>query len=191
MTVNDIFTICRMSMIYNPTNGQILHRFTDICSNLPVLLDPAQYNICVQTMKQYTNDSFFPSAICLSGHFVHDSSAIYADCISSIYMINLNITTTYIDIVNETATFRDEITDLPVVIDNFPDEEYTRFSAELIGLTLQGYDFSKEGYDRIIIAGNIRSIDNNIIYKYDKSILASPTLDFVNIMFDSIQRRIQ
>lgn len=192
MTVNDIFTVCHMSIIFDIKSGQMMHHFTDISSNLPVMLNSQQYAICIQLMHQYTSQlkDYFPSTICMSGHFVHDSSAIYVTRLDSVYLVNLQTTNTYIDIVGETATFRDEKTDMPVEIDDFPDEEYAKFSADIIGMILQGYDFSKQGYDRITMFGNIKNMDDNkILYSYDKALLVCPTLDFVSIIFNSIQRR--
>lgn len=192
MTVNDIFTVCHLSMIFDIKSGQMMHKFTDISSNLPVMLNPQQYATCIQLMRQYTSQlkDYFPSTICMSGHFVHDSSAIYVARLDSVYLINLQTTNTYIDIVGENATFRDEKTDMPVEIDDFPDEEYAKFSADIIGMILQGYDFSKQGYDRITMFGNIKNMDDNkILYSYDSALLVCPTLDFVSIIFNSIQRR--
>ena len=191
MIIHDIFTVCDVSMLYDMKRGQMSHVFTDISTGAHVLLDPIQYQICNTVMTQYAQSGLFPSTICMRGHFLHDSMNIYADSLDSLFVVNLKITNMYVTIKDGLLVFRDEKTDLEVEVDGLPEEEYQQFSSELYTLTCKGCDFSKDGYDRVAIVGNIQEIGDKIIYSCDDALAINVTPALISMLFNYTQRSSQ
>lgn len=188
MTLSDIFVVCNIKLIYDPVNSQMIHVFEDIFSKLPVVLNSDQYSIVINVMTKYANNGHFPCTLLIRGQFVRDSSAIYADGMYSLYVLDLKTTNTYLDIVGTNAVLRDELTDTIVEIDGLPDEDFERFSADINQLLQNGYDFSKEGYNRISIIGNLKEVGSKIIYSNDDALLMNVTPVLISTLFNYTQR---
>lgn len=188
MIVQDIFIVCSTSMIFDPKSGQMSHYLTDIFSGLPVMLTDQQYQVVLKAMHVCTDKGHYPSTICIQGHFLHDSEAIYVTSMYLVMVMNQKVTTMYLDIKGDDAYFIDEKTGIKVEIDGIPDETLNRFQAELAALILQGHDFSKDGYDRIAIMGNIKEIEDSLVYYYDESLIMNVTPFLVSTLFNFIQR---
>lgn len=188
MVIHDIFTVCDISMLYDMKCGQMSHVFTDISTGLQVLLDPIQYQICNKVMTQYAQSGLFPSTILMRGHFLYDSMNIYVDSLDSLFVVNLKITNMYVITRNGLAVFKDEKTDLEVEVDSLPEDEQKKFTSELYALTSKGCDFSKNGYDRVSIVGNIQEIGDKIIYSCDDALAINVTPALVSMLFNYTQR---
>lgn len=188
MIVQDIFIVCSTSMVFDPKSGQMSHYLTDIFTGLPVILTPEQYQIVLNAMKVCTDKGHYPSTICIQGHFLHDSEVIYVTTMFLVMVLNQRVTTMYLEIQNGEAYFIDEKTGIKVEVNGLPEADLKRFQSELATLTIQGNDFSKEGYDRISVLGNIEKIGDSIVYTYDRSFIMQVTSCLVNTLFNSIQR---
>lgn len=180
----NMFIVCNVSLKYN-SDGSITRQYTDVLTDLPLYLSFKQTQILESALDQYIEMGYFPCTLCIRAKCIFEDDFIYVQELYSIYETDLKITKMYLDL---NATFVDIKSNLIVDIDGMPEDKYTELLSELVNLGLQGFDFSKDGSVSICIIGNIKEVNDTIVYDYDESLIIDTTPSLVSTLYKYTQR---